>query len=89
MATRLIEPSTSRLVLRQWHESDRAPFAALNADPLVMEHFPTLLKRQIASRPDSTKWSPSRRSATNVRSRWCDASAWHAIPMETSTTLVW
>ena len=45
MATRLIEPSTSRLVLRQWREDDRAPFAALNADPLVMEHFPTSLKR--------------------------------------------
>ncbi len=45
MATPLIEPSTSRLVLRQWRESDRQPFAALNADPLVMEHFPALLSR--------------------------------------------
>jgi len=45
MATRLIEPSTSRLVLRQWREDDREPFAALNADPLVMEHFPTSLER--------------------------------------------
>jgi len=43
MATPLIEPSTSRLVLRQWRESDRDPFATLNADPLVMEHFPVLL----------------------------------------------
>lgn len=42
MAT-LIEPSTSRLLLRQWRESDRVPFAALNADQLVMEHFPVLL----------------------------------------------
>ena len=45
MATPLIEPSTSRLVLRQWRERDRQPFAALNADPLVMEHFPALLTR--------------------------------------------
>lgn len=45
MATRLLEPSTSRLVLRQWRERDRAPFAALNADPLVMEHFPAVLNR--------------------------------------------
>jgi Acetyltransferase (GNAT) domain len=45
MATQLIEPSTSRLVLRQWRERDRAPFAALNADPLVMEHFPAPLTR--------------------------------------------
>jgi len=45
MATRLIEPSTRRLVLRQWRDTDRRPFAALNADPLVMEHFPALLTR--------------------------------------------
>jgi RimJ/RimL family protein N-acetyltransferase len=45
MATPLIEPSTPRLVLRQWRDADRAPFAALNADPLVMEHFPALLNR--------------------------------------------
>jgi RimJ/RimL family protein N-acetyltransferase len=31
---------TKRLVLRPWRESDRAPFAAMNADPRVMEHFP-------------------------------------------------
>jgi RimJ/RimL family protein N-acetyltransferase len=34
---------TSRLLLRRWRASDRAPFAALNADPRVMEHFPALL----------------------------------------------
>ena len=37
---------TERLVLRQWREADRAPFAALNADPEVMAHFPTLLSRR-------------------------------------------
>ncbi|MFL6155236.1 MAG: GNAT family N-acetyltransferase [Marmoricola sp.] len=36
---------TERLDLRQWRESDREPFAALNADPVVMEHFPKLLTR--------------------------------------------
>lgn len=30
---------TPRLVLRQWQPADRAPFAALNADPVVMEHL--------------------------------------------------
>jgi ribosomal-protein-alanine N-acetyltransferase len=30
---------TPRLLLRQWRASDREPFAALNADPVVMEHF--------------------------------------------------
>ena len=36
---------TSRLVLRRWREDDREPFAALNADPVVMEHFPATLAR--------------------------------------------
>jgi ribosomal-protein-alanine N-acetyltransferase len=39
------ELSTERLVLRAWRESDREPFAALNADPVVMEHFPAPLAR--------------------------------------------
>ena len=30
---------TGRLIMRGWRASDRAPFAALNADPVVMEHF--------------------------------------------------
>lgn len=34
---------TSRLRLRPFRRSDRAPFAALNADPRVMEYFPSLL----------------------------------------------
>ncbi len=34
-----------RLCLRQWTPADRAPFAALNADPAVMEHFPAPLDR--------------------------------------------
>ena len=35
----IIELETSRLRMRQWRESDRAPFAALNADPAVTEFF--------------------------------------------------
>jgi RimJ/RimL family protein N-acetyltransferase len=31
---------TERLVLRGWLEEDVAPFAEMNADPAVMEHFP-------------------------------------------------
>jgi RimJ/RimL family protein N-acetyltransferase len=31
------------LVLRRWVEDDFAPFAALNSDPIVMEHFPSTL----------------------------------------------
>ena len=39
------ELDTERLRLRRWRESDREPFAALNADPVVMEHFPALSSR--------------------------------------------
>lgn len=39
------EISTPRLLLRRWREGDREPFAAMNADPQVMEHFPGLLTR--------------------------------------------
>ena len=40
------ELRTDRLLLRQWRQSDREPFAALNADPAVMEHFPATLDRE-------------------------------------------
>lgn len=36
---------TPRLLLRRWREEDRVPFADLNADPVVMEHFPAPLSR--------------------------------------------
>ena len=42
---RAIELETTRLRLRQWRESDREPFAAMNADPAVMEFFPALQSR--------------------------------------------
>jgi RimJ/RimL family protein N-acetyltransferase len=35
----IVELETSRLRMRQWRESDRTPFAAMNADPAVMEFF--------------------------------------------------
>ena len=37
---------TERLILRKWRESDREPFARMNCDPEVMEHFPALLSRE-------------------------------------------
>jgi ribosomal-protein-alanine N-acetyltransferase len=37
---------TERLVLREWRDEDLEPFARLNADPRVMEHFPSLLTRE-------------------------------------------
>lgn len=42
---KLIEIDTERLRLRQWRTQDLEPFAQLNADPKVMEFFPTVLDR--------------------------------------------
>jgi len=39
----LLEPITGRLRLRQWRPEDREPFARMNADPRVMEFFPSPL----------------------------------------------
>jgi RimJ/RimL family protein N-acetyltransferase len=36
---------TERLLLRRWRDSDLEPFAAMNADPVAMEHFPNTLTR--------------------------------------------
>src|ERR1700753_2412966 len=38
--------TTERLVLRPWRKADLEAFAALNADPQVMVHFPALLSEQ-------------------------------------------
>ncbi|HLW45689.1 MAG TPA: GNAT family N-acetyltransferase, partial [Acidimicrobiales bacterium] len=38
--------STPRLLLRGWRPEDREPFAALNASPEVMAHFPNTLTRE-------------------------------------------
>jgi ribosomal-protein-alanine N-acetyltransferase len=40
------ELRTSRLLLRRWRAADRPPFAAMNADPIVMAHFPAELTRE-------------------------------------------
>jgi RimJ/RimL family protein N-acetyltransferase len=45
VATSLLEPTTGRLRMRRGRASDRAPFAAMNADPDVMRYFPALLDR--------------------------------------------
>lgn len=42
----MAELTTERLLLRPWKPEDKAPFAALNSDPEVMEHFPALLTRE-------------------------------------------
>lgn len=47
MTTGPTEPElrTERLLMRGWTDADREPFAAMNADPVVMEHFPHPLSR--------------------------------------------
>ncbi|SDT31628.1 Protein N-acetyltransferase, RimJ/RimL family [Friedmanniella luteola] len=42
---RFDELVTPRLRMRRWREADREPFAAMNADPAVMLHFPAPLDR--------------------------------------------
>ncbi|MBD8891573.1 GNAT family N-acetyltransferase [Roseibium litorale] len=37
---------TERLILRDWKDEDREPFAAMGQDPEVMRYFPGLLSRQ-------------------------------------------
>jgi RimJ/RimL family protein N-acetyltransferase len=46
----MIVLETPRLILRGWRESDREPFAAMCADPLVMRYFPALLTRDECDR---------------------------------------
>lgn len=46
MAALPLKIETPRLRLRRWRPADRAPFAALNADPRVMEYLPTALTRE-------------------------------------------
>lgn len=41
--------TTERLLLRRWRDDDLEPFAAMSADPIVMEHFPALLDRERAA----------------------------------------
>jgi RimJ/RimL family protein N-acetyltransferase len=60
-----IEFSTERLRLRQWKTADRAPFAAMNADPEVMKFFASVGTRESSNRSidvwqseiDDTGWS--------------------------------
>jgi RimJ/RimL family protein N-acetyltransferase len=42
----MTELTTDRLLLRPWTDADREPFAAMNSDPAVMEHFPALMTRE-------------------------------------------
>jgi hypothetical protein len=45
MGARFDTIRTERLVMRRWREADREPYAALNADPVVMRYFPATYDR--------------------------------------------
>ena len=62
-----IEFKTPRLRLRRRRDSDRAPFAAMNADPTVMEFFPALQSRE-ASDASIATWQSQ--LATQGWSNW-------------------
>jgi RimJ/RimL family protein N-acetyltransferase len=41
---------TDRLVLREWKEDDKKPFARINGDPMIMEFFPRRLTEDDSDR---------------------------------------
>ena len=43
MSEPVIRLKTERLLLRQWKQQDYPLFAKLNADPVVMEYYPSIL----------------------------------------------
>jgi RimJ/RimL family protein N-acetyltransferase len=57
----VVELSNGRIRLRPWREADRAPFAALNADPRVMEFYPSGLSCAVVD--DSSQLTPAERAA--------------------------
>jgi RimJ/RimL family protein N-acetyltransferase len=44
--SRAVALRTERLTLRPWRQTDREPFARLNADPNVMRYFPSCLSKE-------------------------------------------
>ncbi|MFC5800033.1 GNAT family N-acetyltransferase [Streptomyces formicae] len=44
----MAELRTERLVLRAWRDSDRDPWAAMNADPEVRRYFPDVLTPELS-----------------------------------------
>lgn len=66
--------TTERLTLRQWRDDDGPAFAAINADPAVMEHFPA---------PMSTAESDA--MIDTMRRRWVEDGFCFAAVELTST----
>jgi RimJ/RimL family protein N-acetyltransferase len=41
---------TERLILREWKDDDKKPFARMNSDPIIMEYFPRRLDETDSNR---------------------------------------
>ena len=54
----MVVAETERLILRRWRASDREPFARMNADPRVMEFFPSVLTREESDRTLTDRIQP-------------------------------
>jgi RimJ/RimL family protein N-acetyltransferase len=61
--------TTERLQIRAWHDADRAPFAAMNADARVRQFFPDLQTRE-QSDASIDRWRAE-----------CDAQGWSFQPV--------
>jgi len=66
---------TERLILRDWRDADREPFARLNDDPAVMEFMPSRLTR------DESDASVARTRASFEARGW----GWWAVEIKPST----
>lgn len=40
---------TQRIILREWNDDDRAPFARMNGDPMIMEYLPRSLSEKASN----------------------------------------
>ena len=78
---------TERLILRQWQESDIAPFAEMNSDSEVMKYFPkTLSFEETLEMYDRCKDNKTvlgfiqwkKKSAVNLSDFWFKYSDLHA-----------
>lgn len=74
----MIEVTTARLRLRQWQTRDYEPFALLNADPRVMEYFPTVLDR------DASDGLADQLTAAIIRQGW----GFWAVELKASETFI-
>lgn len=45
-----IHIETDRLILREWTNEDKPPFARINGDPIIMEYFPRRLDEKDSNR---------------------------------------